>query len=89
VDDAFEEMAQARVDAPVLHPPSRVGEGLNLQAVETTEQPLHMLLKSKNPPAVDWHCLKNAITKKKAAVVDRHAGLRLGHIFAVNVSVIV
>ena len=34
VDDALKEMAEAGVDAAVIHPPSTLGEGPNAQAVE-------------------------------------------------------
>src|SRR4051812_49715008 len=34
VDDALKEMAEAGVDAAVLHPPSTLGEAVNVQAVE-------------------------------------------------------
>ena len=34
VDDALKEMAEAGVDAAVIHPPSTLGEAVNVQAVE-------------------------------------------------------
>ena len=34
VDDALKEMAEAGVDAAVIHPPSTLGEAPNVQAVE-------------------------------------------------------
>ena len=38
VDDALQEMAQAGVDAAVIHPPSTLGEAVNVQAVEAVRQ---------------------------------------------------
>ncbi len=37
VDDALKEMAEAGVDAAVIHPPSTLGEGPNVQAVEAVK----------------------------------------------------
>jgi predicted TIM-barrel fold metal-dependent hydrolase len=37
VDDALHEMAQAGVDAAVIHPPSTLGEAVNVQAVEAAK----------------------------------------------------
>ena len=37
VDDALKEMAEAGVDAAVIHPPSTLGEGPNAQAVEAVK----------------------------------------------------
>ena len=37
VDDALKEMAEAGVDAAVLHPPSSLGEAVNVQAVEAVK----------------------------------------------------
>ncbi len=37
VDDALKEMAEAGVDAAVLHPPSTLGEAVNVQAVEAVK----------------------------------------------------
>jgi len=37
VDDALKEMAEAGVDAAVLHPPSTLGEAVNVQAVEAAK----------------------------------------------------
>ena len=37
VDDALKEMAGAGVDAAVIHPPSTLGEAVNLQAVEAVK----------------------------------------------------
>ncbi|MBV9826942.1 MAG: amidohydrolase [Alphaproteobacteria bacterium] len=37
VDDALKEMAAAGVDAAVLHPPSTLGEAVNVQAVEAVK----------------------------------------------------
>jgi len=34
MNDALKEMAEAGVDAAVIHPPSTLGEGPNVQAVE-------------------------------------------------------
>src|SRR5207244_565212 len=38
MDDALQEMAQAGVDAAVLHPPSTLGEAVNVLAVEAVRQ---------------------------------------------------
>ena len=38
VDDALKEMAEAGVDAAVIHPPSTLGEAVNVQAVEAVRQ---------------------------------------------------
>src|SRR2546428_13515304 len=38
MDDALQEMAQAGVDAAVLHPPSTLGEAVNGLAVEAARQ---------------------------------------------------
>jgi predicted TIM-barrel fold metal-dependent hydrolase len=38
MDDALQEMAAAGVDAAVLHPPSTLGEAVNVQAVEAVRQ---------------------------------------------------
>ena len=38
VDDALKEMAEAGVDAAVIHPPSSLGEAVNVQAVEAVRQ---------------------------------------------------
>ncbi len=38
MDDALQEMAQAGVDAAVLHPPSTLGEAVNVLAVEAARQ---------------------------------------------------
>ena len=38
VDDALKEMAEAGVDAAVLHPPSTLGEAVNVQAVEAVKR---------------------------------------------------
>jgi len=37
VDDALKEMAEAGVDAAVIHPPSTLGEAPNVQAVEAVK----------------------------------------------------
>src|SRR5258705_7378720 len=37
VDDALKEMAEAGVDAAVIHPPSTLGEAVNVQAVEAVK----------------------------------------------------
>src|SRR3954464_6925455 len=37
VDDALKEMAEAGVDGAVLHPPSTLGEAVNVQAVEAVK----------------------------------------------------
>jgi len=37
VNDALKEMAEAGVDAAVIHPPSTLGEGPNAQAVEAVK----------------------------------------------------
>src|SRR5256886_9770997 len=39
VDDALKEMAEAGVDAAVIHPPSTLGEAPNVQAVEAGKTP--------------------------------------------------
>ncbi len=38
VDDALAEMAEAGVDAAVIHPPSTLGEAVNVQAVDAARQ---------------------------------------------------
>ena len=38
MDDALQEMAEAGVDAAVIHPPSTLGEAVNVQAVEAVRQ---------------------------------------------------
>jgi predicted TIM-barrel fold metal-dependent hydrolase len=38
VHDALQEMAAAGVDAAVLHPPSTLGEAVNVQAVDAVRQ---------------------------------------------------
>jgi len=38
VHDALQEMAAAGVDAAVLHPPSTLGEKVNVQAVDVDRQ---------------------------------------------------
>jgi hypothetical protein len=38
VDDALKEMAEARVDAAVIHPPSTLGEKVNELAVEAVRR---------------------------------------------------
>src|SRR5256885_13252038 len=38
MDDALQEMAQAGVDAAVIHPPSTLGEAMNELAVEAVRQ---------------------------------------------------
>jgi predicted TIM-barrel fold metal-dependent hydrolase len=38
MDDALQEMAEAGVDAAVIHPPSSLGEAVNVQAVEAVRQ---------------------------------------------------
>jgi len=38
VDDALQEMAEAGVDAAVIHPPSTLGEAVNVQAVDAVRQ---------------------------------------------------
>ena len=38
VDDALQEMAEAGVDAAVIHPPSTLGEAVNAQAVEAVRR---------------------------------------------------
>src|SRR4029434_5374767 len=38
MDDALQEMAAAGVDAAVLHPPSSLGEAVNVLAVEAVRQ---------------------------------------------------
>ena len=38
VDDALQEMAEAGVDAAVIHPPSTLGEAVNVQAVDAARQ---------------------------------------------------
>jgi len=38
VDDALQEMASAGVDAAVIHPPSTLGEAVNVQAVDAVRQ---------------------------------------------------
>ena len=37
VDDALQEMKEAGVDAAVLHPPSTLGEAVNVQSVEAVK----------------------------------------------------
>src|SRR5262249_60455656 len=53
VDDALKEMAEARVDAAVIHPPSTLGEGPNAQAVEAVKAyPQKIcILRNFDPPA--------------------------------------
>src|SRR5260370_40266906 len=38
MDDALKEMAEAGVDAAVIHPPSTLGEAVNVLAVEAARQ---------------------------------------------------
>ncbi len=38
MDDALKEMAEAGVDAAVIHPPSTLGEAVNVLAVEAVRQ---------------------------------------------------
>ena len=74
VDDALKEMAEAGVDAAVIHPPSTLGEGPNVQAVEAVkahpEQILHpRQLRSAGP--------KQGGDRQELAAAAGHARLSL------------